>query len=359
MTDAILSFLRDYGLFFAKTATVALAAIAIVGRIAAIAGRGRGERSHLQVHRIDRRLRLAGRAIDARIDDKKAAKARAKADEAAERAIDRARARGERRRVFVLTFAGDLRASQAEALRHEVTAVLGAARPTDEVLVRLDSSGGVVPGYGLAAAQLERIRAAGIRLVIAVDKVAASGGYLMACIADHLVAAPFAAIGSIGVVAQLPNLHRLLDRHGVDFELLTAGKFKRTITVFGENTAEGRAQLQRDLDQTHALFQAVIGRYRPHLRLDEVADGRVWYGSDAVAIGLVDAVATSDDLLVAAARDADVIDVRWRSRPAWGDRLQAWFAATAAQIVDRTATRVGNRIADRVQRGTALDRAGG
>ncbi|MBM4345700.1 MAG: protease SohB [Deltaproteobacteria bacterium] len=335
MWDAVLVFLRDYGLFFAKTVTVLFAVLVVVARLGAVVRGAQHTAARLHVRRLDRRLRHLGRAIDARLLGKKAWKALVKADEAAEAAIAKLRDAGERKRLYVLDFVGDIRASQVESLRQEITAILGAHRNGDRVLVRLESPGGVVHGYGLAASQLQRLRDAGVELVVAVDKVAASGGYLMAAVASRIVAAPFALVGSIGVVAQLPNLHKLLKKHDVDVELLTAGKFKRTLTVFGENTDEGRAQFQRDLDQTHQLFQAVIARHRPAVALDEVADGRVWYGTQAKDLGLVDAIGTSDDLLVQAATDHDVVELRWRGKPALGARLQTWTAATLGAALGR------------------------
>ncbi len=346
MLEFVVAFCRDYGLFLAKTVTVLAAILIVVGRLASLAMRARGgggERARLVVQRIDRRLRLLGRHIEFRLLNNKQWKALAKADALIEADQDKERVAGTRKRVYVLQFAGDIRASQVESLRHEITAIIAAHRPGDEVILRLDSPGGVVHGYGLAASQLQRLRDAGVRLVVTVDKIAASGGYLMACVADQIVAAPFAVIGSIGVVAQLPNLHKLMQKHDIDFEVLTAGKFKRTLTVFGENTEEGRAQFLRELDQTHQLFQSVIAQYRPQVALDEVADGRTWYGSQALELGLVDALQTSDSLLVAAAQSADVIDLRWRTKDGWSNRVQAWISANVALAVDRVVDRLWAR----------------
>ena len=174
----------------------------------------------------------------------------------------------------MLDFDGDIKASAVEHLRHEITALLSLATPQDEVVVRLESGGGMVHSYGLAPRNWRRIRQAGVPLTICVDKVAASGGYMMACIGDRILSAPFAILGSIGVVAQLPNLHRLLKKHDVDFEVLTAGEYKRTLTVFGENTDKGREKFQEDLEITHELFKDFVARYRPQLAIDEVATGR-------------------------------------------------------------------------------------
>ncbi|MCC6296070.1 MAG: protease SohB, partial [Pseudomonadales bacterium] len=226
-----------------------------------------------------------------------------------------------RRRVFVLDFIGDLQASGVDALRHEVTAVLTRARGDDEVVVRVESAGGLVHGYGLVASQLNRIVAAGVRLTVCVDKVAASGGYLVACVADQILAAPFAVLGSIGVVAQIPNIHRLLKRHDVDVELLTAGKYKRTLTVLGENTEEGRQKFQHDLDATHALFKRHVAERRARLDIDSVATGEIWLGTDALAKGLIDRIQTSDEYLAALAVEGTAIYlVAYRRPSSWRER---------------------------------------
>ncbi|MCL7751506.1 protease SohB [Guyparkeria hydrothermalis] len=213
-------------------------------------------------------------------------------------------------RTFVLRFHGDIRASAVEALREEVSAVLQAAEPgRDRVLLVLDSPGGVVPGYGLAAAQLARLRSAEIELVAVVDRVAASGGYMMAAVANRIVAAPFAIVGSIGVVAQLPNIHRLLKRNDIDVELHTAGQYKRTLTLLGENTEAGREKFREELEQTHLLFKQFLNRYRPQLDLDKLATGEHWYGEDALGLGLIDEIGTSDDLVLAAAEQGDAYEI--------------------------------------------------
>ena len=220
---------------------------------------------------------------------------------------------------------------EVTSLREEISAVLAVASAQDEVLLRLESPGGVVHGYGLAASQLERLRKGGIRLTVAVDKVAASGGYMMACVADRIVAAPFAIIGSIGVVAQIPNFHRLLKKNDIDVELHTAGQFKRTLTLFGENTEQGREKFREDLNETHELFKRFVHEQRPSLDIDSVATGEHWFGSQAKEKGLIDAIGTSDDLLIAELDNHEVIAVRYSRRK----RLMDRFTGSAAESVDR------------------------
>ena len=240
-----------------------------------------------------------------------------------------------RRRVFVLTFNGDIAASAVDNLRIEVSAVLGAANDGDEVVVRVESAGGTVHGYGLGASQLARVRGRGVALTVAVDKVAASGGYLMAAVADRILAAPFAVVGSIGVLAQVPNVHRLLKKHDVDVEVLTAGRFKRTLDVFGENTEEGREKLRDELADVHALFQEYVGSWRPKVDLEQVATGEAWYGQRALDRALVDELITSDEYLARACEDADVFEVAWVQPKRPIDRLLGQAAEAAAGAVGK------------------------
>lgn len=321
----------------------------VVARLFAMGSRRRhGEPDHLEVRRLDRRLRHLARTIQQRTMPAKEFKALDKADGERDKAESKGGKPGEvvrKRRVFVLDFHGDLRASQVANLRQEVTAIVSAAADGDQVLLRLESPGGAVHGYGLAAAQLQRLRQRGLKLTVAVDKVAASGGYMMAAVADHIVAAPFAVLGSIGVVMQMPNFNRLLKKHEVDFELLTAGKHKRSLTMFGENSEDGRQQVRQELEDIHILFKDWIAEFRPKLNLDEVADGRTWYGKRALEVGLVDTLQTSDDWLLEASRDAELLQVRWRPQAALGDRLQNWVAAT----LEQAAVRVLDRAIEREQ----------
>jgi serine protease SohB len=229
----------------------------------------------------------------------------------------------DRPRIFVVDFKGDIRATGSASLREEITAILAVARSGDEVLVRLENAGGLVHEHGLAASQLARLNVQGIPVTVAVDKVAASGGYLMACVADRIVAAPFAIVGSIGVLAQVPNFRRLLDEHGVAVEQVKAGRFKRTVTMFGEVTDEDRAKLREEIEDVHELFQAMVLRHRPSLDMARVATGEYWYGTRALELGLVDVLTTSDDWLVEAMRRAQAWKVEWRSRKKLSERLAA------------------------------------
>lgn len=217
-------------------------------------------------------------------------------------------------RLFVLDFNGDVHANAVNALRKEITALLSIAKPNDEVLLKLESPGGVVHGYGLAASQLQRLKAKNIPLTVAVDKVAASGGYMMACVADKIVSAPFAVIGSIGVVAQVPNIHRLLKKHDIDVDVMTAGEYKRTVTLVGENTEKGKQKFQQELEETHDLFKQFVTQHRPQLDIEKIATGEHWFGQQALALNLVDEIATSDDLLVKAVEDKEIIELKYKEK---------------------------------------------
>ena len=234
--------------------------------------------------------------------------------------------------VFVIHFQGDLRASETSSLSEEVNSLLSVATPEDEVVVKLESSGGMVHAYGLAAAQLMRIRARNIPLVIAIDKVAASGGYMVASIADKILCAPFAIIGSIGVIVQLPNFHRLLKDHHIDFEQLTAGEFKRTITMFGHNTEEGRQKLQEEIEDIHQRFKELIKEHRPQLDIQRVATGEYWLGKQAAELNLVDEIKTSDDYLFECAQHANVYEVCYEIKKPLLARLTAPAARLHAKL---------------------------
>ena len=226
-----------------------------------------------------------------------------------------------KKRVFVLNFHGDIYASAVCALREEITAILTIAIGSDEVLLRLESSGGLVHSYGLAAAQLQRIKDANIKLIVAIDKVAASGGYLIACIADHIIAAPFAIVGSIGVLAQLPNFHRYLQKKYIDFEQIIAGDYKRTLTLFGENTQKGRMKMKEEVEETHMLFKSFIKQHRTQIDIEQIATGKHWYASKAIELKLVDELKTSDDYLLTASQNCNLFEVRYKQKPSIGERI--------------------------------------
>ncbi len=317
-----MEYLIDYLVFTAKLATVvALVAAPLLIAFAvrqARAGAG-GRDVNIEVDKLNDALDdVRHRLEDAMLPVKDVRKRRK-----AERAAHKAAARGAaaRPRSFVCHFNGDMRASAVTELREAVTAVLAVATSDDELIVVLESGGGTIHGYGLAASQLARVRERGVRLRVVVDRIAASGGYMMACVGDEVLAAPFSIIGSIGVIAQLPNFHRLLKKHDVDFEQVTAGEFKRTLTLFGENTDADRAKFQQEIEDAHALFKDFVARFRPGLDLPRVATGEWWFGTRALELGLVDGLATSDDVIVAAARERDVFEVRVRRKRTLLERL--------------------------------------
>lgn len=311
----VVDLLLQYGLFLAKAFTVVVAVMFIIITIANLSERRRNsdDDGDIEIMRINERYEHYANVLRMAVFDKNKLKAFFKAEKEREKAESKPKAETApaRRRIFVLNFHGDMRASATENLRQEITAVLTLAETTDEVVVNLESPGGMVHGYGLASSQLARIRQKNIPLTICIDKVAASGGYMMACLGNRIIAAPFAIVGSIGVVAQIPNFHRLLDKWDIDFEVLTAGEYKRTLTVFGENTDAGREKFVEELDDTHALFKEFVKDYRPALDIAKVATGEHWYGARALSLGLVDTLMTSDEYLLTASREADIYAVRF------------------------------------------------
>ncbi|NQD38758.1 protease SohB [Permianibacter sp. IMCC34836] len=377
-----MQFFYEYGLFLAKSATIVFAILLVIGGIV----RSRQQRhqpapGEIEVRNLSDEYKDLTDTMYAEILDldeykarhkaelkkeKEEAKARKKALKQAQKDEARKAAEPEaattdsdadaaeedeeeelerKPRVFVLNFLGDMEASSVHCLREEITAVLSVAEKDaqDEVILRLESPGGLVHSYGHAASQLQRIRDAGLPLTAVVDEVAASGGYMMACVADKIVAAPFAVIGSIGVVAELPNFNRLLKRFDIDYEQHTAGQFKRTLTMFGENSDEGRRKFQEELEDTHKLFKAYVGEHRSQVDLEKVATGEHWYGSQALELGLVDELQTSDALLQELYPTHDVYEVNYEFRKTLADRL----SLAAFMSVDKLLMRWWQRSASR------------
>lgn len=315
-----MEFLADYGLFLLKALTIVFAIIAVI-TAAAAAGRKAANQEGMEVEDLSKKYRDLATALKGAISSKKERKSVAKEEK--NRAKEEAKKPAKKPRAFVIDFKGDLKASGVDSLREEVSAVLAVAEKTDQVIVRLDNHGGIVHEHGLAASQLARIRDREIPLIVSVDKVAASGGYLMACVANRIYAAPFAILGSIGVLAQLPNFNRMLDSHGVDFEQIMAGEHKRSVTMFGKNTDEDRAKLREELEDVHSLFKAAVSRYRPSLDIAKVATGEHWYGTRAVELGLADELKTSDELLGEMAGDHDLYRVHYKVRQPLQKRIMS------------------------------------
>ncbi|RMA81058.1 protease SohB [Umboniibacter marinipuniceus] len=349
-----MEFLAEYGLFLAESITVVIAIAVVIGLIANSGARKSAKKGEVSVTDLnghfeeleeamfvatasDDQIKRREKALKKTKNSekkaaKKAAKASAKTSSKADEQKEDASASDKRKPIrYVINFDGDVKASAVENLREEVSAILIAAEPCDEVVVRLESPGGMVHAYGLAAAQLERIKAKKIPLTICVDQVAASGGYMMACLADRIIASPFALLGSIGVVAQMPNIHRLLKKNHVDVELHTAGKFKRTLTMLGENTDEGREKFQEELEEVHRLFRDMVAEARPKLDIDAVATGEAWYGKQALALDLVDELQTSDEYLFSGRKTFDQYLVQWSRKKSVADKvgLAAQTALTA------------------------------
>ncbi|MEW6119557.1 MAG: protease SohB [Pseudomonadota bacterium] len=312
-------FLSHYALFLAQAATLVVAVVAIIAAVVLLSRRKARHLGEIAVTDINRQLEAAGDRIEAARLAKPAYKQLMKQRKAEHKARQQAEAQP---CTYLIDFKGDIRASAVAALREEITAILQVAQPGDAVLLRLESPGGMVNRYGLAAAQLLRLRDARLPLTALVDTVAASGGYLMAAAADKIVASPFALIGSIGVIAQLPNFHRWLQARNIDWEQFTAGQYKRTVTIFGENTDDGRAKLREELEAIHTRFRDFVQERRAQLDMDQVGTGEAWLGSQALELGLVDELATSDDIIRAAARQGRVLQVSYQRKLTLPERVR-------------------------------------
>lgn len=332
------AFFAEYGLFLLETLTILLVFLAVVVLVMILVSRKeQGDQPQGRIEVIDLRhgFEDAEAAIRAAISPRKAYKAWEKEQETRHKQRGKEAGTWPEKVMYVLDFDGDIHASAVHSLREEITAILAVAQPGDEVVLRLESAGGVVHGYGLAASQLQRIRDRGVPLTVCVDKVAASGGYMMACIADKLVAAPFAILGSIGVIGQLPNFNRVLKKYDIDFEMHTAGAYKRTLTVFGENTPEARNKFIEDLNETHRLFRDFVARFRPALDLPKVATGEIWFGTDAIGLKLVDELGTSDEYLASRIRECHVVQVVYRYRKTFAQRLGFGVEASLDRLLVR------------------------
>ncbi len=324
--------LAQYGYFLLCTVTIVVAILAIFVGMVATASKAKSEKSkgHLNVKPLNDKYKQAAEQLNEHVLKKADLKKMLKADKKESKKKDKNQ--DDKSNLFVLQFNGDIRASDTGALTECINAILLVAKKGDQVLVNLESGGGMVHAYGLAASQLKRIKDAGIKLTIAIDRVAASGGYMMACVADHILCAPFAIIGSIGVLLQMPNLHRYLKKKDIDFEQLTAGQYKRTLTMFGENTDQGREKMQSEIDETHQLFKQHIQQCRPSVNIDQVATGEHWYGQQAIDFKLVDQLQTSDDFLLNQRNDFHLYEISYKIKPTFlkkilsaGDAMLSFF----------------------------------
>lgn len=330
-----MEFLYEYGMFLAKAITIVVAIVAVIIVVLASTVKHKSDKGELRITNLSEELEELKHGLKEELLSKKEFKAYEKQLKIDEKVKDKTEGDTSKGKVFVIDFKGSIDAAEVASLREEISAILAIAEKGDEVVVNVESAGGMVHGYGLASSQLDRLRQADIPLTVCVDKVAASGGYMMACVANKIYAAPFAIVGSIGVVAQLPNFNRLLKKHEIDYEQHTAGDFKRTLTVFGENTDEGRQKFQEELEETHVLFKAFVSKYRPELNLEKVATGEHWYGQQAIELGLVDEILTSDDVVMSLAKDRKVYKLRYQVKKKLADKIAHGASLSVNAIFNR------------------------
>lgn len=332
--------LQNIGTFFAETLIIVLAIVAVLIVLAGLISKAKGEKSGLKVELLNQKVEDYRENLKAHLLSDDQLKAHKKEQKAKNKEREKLESEGKlyQGRVFVLDFLkGDIKASAAEHLRDEITTVLGLATSQDEVVLRVESPGGLVHGYGFAAAQLLRLREANIPLTICVDQVAASGGYLMACTANKVLASPFALVGSIGVVAQVPNFNKLLKKYDVDYKEYTAGDFKRTVSLFGEITEKGEAKFKEQLEATHDMFKNFVAKYRPQLDIAKVATGEYWYGETALKLGLVDEIKTSDQYILEKISSHQVVKISFESKPSLSDKLSEVLTKSVTTIFTQLA----------------------
>ena len=344
-----MEFLYEYGLFLAKSITFVLAVIAIITVVAASAIKQKHKKGELEITDFSAEFEEVEQEVIHALLNKEELKQKEKADKLLakktakeEKLLAKKHAKSTddtvvegKSKVFVIDFKGSIDAKEVSSLREEVSAILSVATKQDEVFVRLESGGGMVHGYGLASSQLDRIRQHEIPLTVSVDKVAASGGYMMACVANNIIAAPFAILGSIGVIAQLPNFNKLLKKHDIDFEQFTAGEFKRTVTMFGENTEKGKEKFIEELDETHVLFKNFVSEHRPSLELSKVATGEHWFGTKALELGLVDTIQTSDDYLQNISKSHKVVAIKYEVKKGLAEKFAKAASLSAESVLGK------------------------
>ena len=315
--------LSNYGLFLIKTLTVLISILLIISFI--VNSKKSDQSGSIEIKNINKELDSVEENIKKNIltksDFKKFIKARKKSNKKLEK------------RLFVIDFKGNIRASEIVSLRREVSGVILSCKKGDEVLLRLENSGGTVHEHGLAASQLKRIKDKKIPLTICVDKVAASGGYMMACVANKIIASPFAIIGSIGVLAQVPNFNKLLKDKGINFEQHTAGNYKRTVTMFGENTDKDREKLNEQLEEIHVLFKNFITSQRKNIDIEKVATGEYWYGENALSLNLIDEVMTSDEYILAMREKFEITHIKYKPIKTFSDKISKISSSFANKAI--------------------------
>jgi serine protease SohB len=325
-----LEFLYEYGLFFAKTITFVIAIAIILMLVVGAAVKPKSKKGEIEIDDLSAQLDdIKERFLHNTLGKKelKAHQKKLKAENKKSQNDD------PKSKLYVIDFVGSMDAHEVDSLREEITAIVSIADPSrDKVLIRLESGGGVVHGYGLAASQLQRIKNAGIPLSVSIDKVAASGGYMMACVADEILAAPFAIVGSIGVIAQIPNFNKVLKKNDIEFEQVTAGEFKRTLTLFGENTDKAREKFREEIEQTHDLFKTFVSSQRPSLDIDLVATGEHWFATQAIEKGLVDVIKTSDDVLLEHHHERQIFKVKYKIKKGLSDKLALGFSSGVNKV---------------------------
>lgn len=300
----IADFFYNFLLFSAEVFAIVLAIIVVLIAIAMIVSNNKEKKeSNIKIEDLNEHYDSVKEDMLSNLLDKDAYKKHCKKIKKEEKAEKKSKKHDkpeekEKPRLFVIRFDGDLHASEVEELRESISAALTVAEKEDEILIVLESCGGVVQNYGLAASQLQRIKDKEIKLTVAVDLVAASGGYMMACVADKIIAAPFSVIGSVGVLAQIPNFHKLLDKNSVEVEQHTAGEYKTTLTMLGKNTDKARAKFKEELEDTHVLFKDFVKQNRESLDVEKIATGEYWYGTKALELNLIDKILTSDDYII-------------------------------------------------------------
>jgi len=329
-----MEFFADYGIFLLKVITIALA---ITIPLLIIVGSSKSKttsKGSLVVKNLSKKYENMGSSIRSSLLNPKELKKYNKEIQKKNKKDQKKPSKDDA--VYVLNFNGDIQASEVSKLKHEINAILLSDTKCKEVVIKVESGGGSAYAYGLCAAELKRLVDNKINLTVCIDKVAASGGYLMSCVASKIIAAPWAIVGSIGVIAQLPNFHRLLKKNSIDFEMHTAGEFKRTLTTLGENTEDGRKKFKSELEDLHLIFRDFVKEQRPQVDTKVVATGEVWQGDKAIEVGLIDELGTSDDYLVGLSKKLKLYEIEYIEKKNLSER----FAFSAQLLIEKSILKI-------------------
>ncbi|WP_343192796.1 S49 family peptidase [Buchnera aphidicola (Taiwanaphis decaspermi)] len=198
--------------------------------------------------------------------------------------------------LYILDYNDKIKKNKIKKLREEISSIILVAKKNDEVLLRLENTSDIVYEYGLVIAQLQRLRKKGIKLIISIDKIVSNGGYIIACVADHISASPFSIIGPINIVVNIPNIDKYTQTSNLNNQLNDCNTFTK-LTLIKNNTKIYVNKIFNKLDIKKYIRNSFIKDMRPSLNLNKIFNQNYWIGENAINEKLIDSINTSDDIL--------------------------------------------------------------